>query len=203
MRKKRIVSLVPLLSVAALLSVTGCSAGGLFGSNSGRLRLVLSGDGSSAAAAAISANLDNDESHLSHWFDSASVTLSSVLARNLDGQLINVDFALPVTVDVVKMENGKQVTLPDGALPAGTYDQVVIVMTAVSGTTHDGTEVTVEPPGGGWTAVVPICPLEVADGSTETVGITLNVRNSFLLVGSHWGFQPRFQSRLDCASTGP
>jgi hypothetical protein len=76
-------------------------------------------------------------------------------------------------------------------------------MTAVSGTTHDGTVVTIEPPGGGWTAVVPICPLEVAAGATETVGITLNVRNSFARSGLHWGFHPQFRSRTSCAGTEP
>lgn len=209
MHKKRIAPLLPVLTFAGLLTVAGCSAGGLFGSNSAHLRMVLSGDGSGAnasVAADQSPALNgpgNDESHLSHWFESASVTLSSVLVRNLDGQLINVDFDLPVTVDVVKMENGKQVMLPDGVLPPGTYDQVVIVMTAVEGTTRDGTDITIEPPGGGWTAVVPICPLEVAEGSTETVSITLDVRNSFLQSGFHWGFQPRFHARASCPATEP
>ena len=200
--KKRIASLIPVLTLAALAA--GCNGGGLFGSNNARIRLVLSGDGGGAgAAASITADERNDEFHLSHWFESASVTLSSILVRNLDGQLINVSVDLPVTVDVVKMESGKQITLPDGTLPAGAYDQVVLVMTAVEGTTHDGTVITIEPPGGGWTAVVPICPLEVAEGATETVGITLDVRSSFLQAGTHWGFQPRFHARAACPGTEP
>lgn len=202
MTKKRIASLLSALSVSALVAVAGCNGDGLFGSNSGRLRVVLSNGGTTAAPAlSESANEQGDDSHLSAWFESANVTLSSVLARNLDGQLINVDLALPMTVDVVKVEGGKQVVLPDGTLPAGSYDQVVIVITAVEGTTKDGTQVTIEPPGGGWTAVVPICQLDVAAGSTSTVDITLNARNSFLQSGSHWGFSPRFQSHLNCATT--
>ena len=202
MTRKRIASLLSVLSVAALVAAAGCNGDGLFGSNSGRLRVVLSNGGTTAAPALNGSEDEHgDGSHLSAWFESAKVTLSSVLARNLDGQLINVDLTLPITVDVVQIEGGKQVVLPDGTLPTGSYDQVVLVITAVEGTTKDGTLVTIEPPGGGWTAVVPICQLDVAAGSTETVDITLNARNSFLQSGSHWGFQPRFQSHLNCAST--
>jgi hypothetical protein len=201
--KKRIASLVTLLSMATLLVATGCNGDGLFGSNQGRLQVTLSADAAGSAAPALdgSAGESSDGGRLSSWFQSASVTLSSVLVRNLHGQLINVDVALPVTVDVVKIEGGKQVVLPAGTLPVGSYDQVVLVITAVEGTTRNGTVITIEPPGGGWTAVVPICQLDVAEGATETVDLTLNVRNSFLQVGSHWDFQPRFRSRLVCAGT--
>jgi len=193
-----------MLSLAALLAVAGCNGDGMFGSNNARLRVHLSADGAAVAGPALdgSSNEHGDD-HLSFWFESAQVTLSSVLVRNLDGQLINVDIELPVTVDVVQIEGGKQVELPAGTLPAGTYDQVVIVLTAVEGTRHDGTVVTIQPPGGGWTAVVPICPLEVAEGATESVDITLNARNSFLQLGSHWGFHPEFHSRLSCPATEP
>jgi hypothetical protein len=96
---------------------------------------------------------------------------------------------------VVRIDGGKQVVLPDGFLPADTYDQVVLVMTAVQGVTNDGTVITVEPPGGGWTAVVPICPIEVTDAAAETVAIAFNVRNSFLRLGiNNFSFQPRFRS---------
>ena len=209
---KRIASLVRLLPLAALFVIAGCGDGFL-SSNSGRLRVVMSADGAGSApplvadvgqAAAGSEaehgddDDDDDGERLSRSFTAATVTLSSVLVRNLDGQLVDVDFDLPVTVDVVKLEGGKQVVLPSGTLPEGIYDQVVIVITAVQGTTLDGTVVTIEPPGGGWTAVVPICPLEVAAGATETVDIALNARSSFLRVGSHWDFHPRFRSRLVC-----
>jgi hypothetical protein len=203
-------SWTPVLGLAAAFAVGGCNADGLFGNNTGRIRVVLSGDAGGASASvaadpALSSATDerNDDSRLSHWFDSVKVTLSSVLVRNLDGKLVNVPIALPVTVDVVKIEGGKQVVLPNGTLPAGTYDQVVIVITAVQGTAHDGTVMTIEPPGGGWTAVVPICALEVAEGATSTVGITLNVRSSFLRFGTHWSFLPRFQSRTICAAAKP
>jgi hypothetical protein len=48
--------------------------------------------------------------------------------------------------------------------------------------------------------VIPTCPLEVTDATTTTVGIALNVRNSFVQLGtSWWGFQPRFRSLVDCS----
>ena len=136
-------------------------------------------------------------------FEAAQVTLTSILARTTAGELVDLDVELPVVVDVVRIDGGKQVVLPDGILPADTYDQVVLVMTAVQATTLDGASVTVEPPGGGWTAVIPICPIEVTDGTTATVGIALNVRNSFLRVGNWWSFQPRFRSlgNADCATS--
>jgi hypothetical protein len=206
---KQIASRVLLLPLAALFAIAGCGDGFL-SSNNGRLRVVMSADGAgsapSLAADAGSASGseaqpgddDDDGERLSRSFTAATLTLSSVLVRNLDGQLVDVDFDLPVTVDVVKLEGGKQVVLPSGILPEGTYDQVVIVITAVQGTTLNGTTVTIEPPGGGWTAVVPICPLEVAAGATETVDIALNAKSSFLRIGSHWDFHPRFRSRLVC-----
>jgi hypothetical protein len=94
----------------------------------------------------------------------------------------------------VKIDGGKQVQLPDGFLPPGNYDQVVIVITAVQGVTNNGTVITIEPPGGGWTSVIPICPFAVAEGETAAVGLGFNVRNSFLQLGNNWSFQPRFRS---------
>jgi hypothetical protein len=121
------------------------------------------------------------------------VTLSSVFARNYEGELIDASMALPVTVDVIQMESGREITLPDGDLPPGTYDQIVVVMTAVQGVTGDGTTVTIEPPGGGWTAVVPVCPFDVVDGSTTVVGLTLAVRRSFSWRDNRFHFDPHFE----------
>ncbi len=196
--KMRMAWWLPALILAGLYAGAACSNDGMVGSNDGRLRVVLSAEEAGAAAPA-RGEADHeddrdDDIKLKAWFQSAQVTLSSVLVRNFDGELIDADLDLPVTVDVVKVEGGKRIVLTGGALPAGTYDQVVFVMTAVSGTTHDGTIVTIQPPGGGWT----ICPLEVVEGGTANVAITLNVRRSFLRHGGWWSFQPRFASRLDC-----
>lgn len=198
--------------LGAVLATAGCNLDSLFGSGGARMQVVLAPDGAGRLANvitdsvnALAHNGEDDNNSARTWsFQTATVTLSSILARTTEGELVDLDVPLPVTVDVVKIDGGKQVVLPDGLLPADTYDQVVLVMTAVQGTTRDGAKVTINPPGGGWTAVIPICPLEVTDGNTATVGIALNVRNSFIRSGSWWSFQPRFRSleNADCASAG-
>jgi hypothetical protein len=106
---------------------------------------------------------------------------------------------LPAMVDVVAMEEGgRTVTLPDGTLPPATYDQIVVVMTHVEGVLWDGTIITITPPGGGWTAIVPVCPFEVADGSTAIVGLMLPVRTAFAWGEGRFRFEPRFRSRVRC-----
>lgn len=190
------------------LIVGGCNLDAL-GSDEGRVRFILSRDGGGSVPGVANividstANLDDDDDddHRAWSFQAATVTLSSIMVRNEDGVLTNLPATLPVTVDVVKIDGGKQVQLPDGILPTGNYDQVVLVITAVKGVTLDGTQVTIEPPGGGWTAIVPVCPFAVAAGATTPVGIAFNVRHSFLKLGSWWSFQPRFRSfSADCAT---
>lgn len=185
--------------------LAGC--GSLFGSDGGNVRLVLSGDtgGSSNLVApnVVAGSDDKDnkgsgDDRLSLMFESAKVTLSSVLFRTLDGELVPVDMDLPVTVDVVRLENGRSVTLPEGVVPDDTYDQVVIVITAVEGTTRDGAKITIQPPGGGWTSVIQQCPIEIAPGSTETVAVRLMTRNSFVRLNNNWAFAPRFLARTNC-----
>ena len=195
------------LAIGVVLMTAGCDLDSLFG-GSGNVKVVLSRDGGGLGAiaanmvqdSAAALNRDDDDNHrVGAWsFQTATVTLSSILARTTDGELVNLDVDLPITVDVVKIDGGRQLQLPDGFLPPDTYDQIVVVMTAVRGVTRDGTAVTIEPPGGGWTAVIPICQLEISDGTTTTVGLGLNVRNSFVQVGNWWSFQPRFRSLVDC-----
>jgi hypothetical protein len=211
MRNERgIPRLMRVLALGIPFVLAGCGVDGLFGSDRSRVRVVVSGDDESARASVVAASLstsgdddkarDKDKSksdRLSSWFESAQVIVSSVMFRSVDGELVDAHMDLPVTVDLVKVEGGRQFVLPDGFLPDDTYDQVVLVMTAIRGTTRDGTVITIEPPGGGWTAVVPICALEV-DGHTETVGLRLQVRDSFLRGGDRWSFQPRFRTRGDC-----
>jgi hypothetical protein len=188
------------------LIASGCNIDGLFGNDGGRVRLVLSPDGTGANSNVIPDSTgslldedDDDERPRGLWlFNTANVTLSSVLVRTSDGELVDLDVDLPISVDVVKIDGGKHIALPDGVLPVGDYDQVVLVITAVQAIAHDGTVITIEPPGGGWTSIIPICPLAVVEGETATVGIAFNVRNSFLRLNNWWSFQPRFRSLNDC-----
>ena len=194
------------LAMGAVFLTAGCNLDSLFGGG-GNVKMTLSRDGGSALGSLVADSVlfhqsgDDDDEHevRGFGFQTATVTLSSILGRNLDGQLVPLDIDLPITVDVVKLDNGKQIVLPDGNLPNGTYDQFVLVITAVQGTTSDGTKVTLDPPGGGWTAVIPTCPLEITDAATTTVDVALNVRNSFIRFGEHsFSFQPRFRSLVDC-----
>lgn len=208
--QKHVSELTRSLTFGLALIVGGCNLD-VFGGNDGRVRVILAPDGAAAIANIIPDSTgalrddddddDDKDRRGAWWFQTATVTLSSILVRTEDGELVNLDVPLPVTVDVVKIDGGKQVQLPDGILPAANYDQVVLVITAVQGVTHDGTVVTIEPPGGGWTAIVPICPFAVLEGETTDVGIAFNVRHSFLKLGSWWSFQPRFRSFSDCDSS--
>ena len=162
--------------------------------------------GPAASSPAASGDYDDDHDGKDGDWDydrprlqSANVTFSSVLARNYDGVLVDVDMELPVTVDIIQMEERRRsVALPEGDLPPGTYDQVVVVMTAVQVVTGNGTTITVEPPGGGWTAVVNMCPFEVAEGEVTPVALELPVRRAFSWDGGHFRFEPRFRSRVRC-----
>ena len=198
------------LGVGALLVTAGCDLNSLF-HDGGKVQVTLQRDGGGLGDIVANAVADSPAALADHgdddggnrargtWtFQTATVTLSSVMARTTKGELVDLDIDLPVDVDVVRIDGGRQLQLPDGFLPGDTYDQIVLVMTAVRGLTRDGTAVTIQPPGGGWTAVIPICPLEVDESQTTAVGIALNVRNSFVQAGNWWSFQPRFRSVTSC-----
>ncbi len=193
------------LAAGLLLVVAGCSDA--IGVNEGRVRFVLSAgasavDAEPAAAEPLQHGDDGDDrdhgDHKPSWFfKTAKVTFSSILARNLEGVLVNVAMDLPVPVDVVTMEGGREVTLPDGELPPATYDQVVVVMTEVQVVTHDGTTITIEPPGGGWTSIIAICPFDVEEGETTMVSIQFDLKQAFSRRAGRFHFKPRFVCEED------
>jgi Domain of unknown function (DUF4382) len=193
------------LALGLALLMAGCGGSdNMLGPNQGRVRFVLSSGStvlatSQPAATAGAATTDGtgpltdgETYEPRRLFQSASVDLTSVLARNSDGVLVNVDMSLPVTVDILSMDNGRHVTLPDGDLPSGTYDQLVLVLKKFQGTTLDSTQVTIVPPGGGWTTVVPVCAFTVDSSVTTTVSLGFDLRNAFLWRNNHYFFQPRF-----------
>jgi len=90
------------------------------------------------------------------------------------------------------LDSTKEVTLPAGVLPPATYDQIVVVMTQVEVVLLDGTGIAITPPGGGWTAIVPVCPFAVADGETTTVGIKFDIGKAFSWRDSRYHFKPHF-----------
>jgi hypothetical protein len=186
------------LAVAALVA-TGCSDSAKMTSNpagSGQVRMILGGGGSSGVMAATSSTpVLGDGS--GRTIQSATITLSSVLARNLDGQLINVTMDLTAPVDLVALLQGGTVNLPMGSLPAGTYDQLVVVIRTLHVVLSDGTQLDVTPPGGGWTAIVPATPFDVVAGQMTTVTLQFQANGAFQFVNGQLVFNPNFSCQTD------
>lgn len=202
--------LATVLVAGLVLVAAGCSSSdSILGVNEGRVRFVLSSssgtvgtgaEGSAPVPAAAQDGAvimrhgddDRDDDDGRRFLTSANVTLSSILAPNLDGVVVHVDMDLPVTVDVLSMDGATEVMLPDAILPLATYVQVVVLITQVEVVTFDGTTIRITPPGGGWTAIVPICPFVVEQGATTTVGLTFMLEHAFKWRDNRFHFQPRF-----------
>jgi hypothetical protein len=187
------------LSVLALALVACGGSDSMLGVGNGKVRFLLSAAdepalGAADGAAAVDAMHGGDEGPR-RLFASARVTFSSILARNLDGVLVNVQMQLPTTVDILTIEGGRRIQLPEGNLPAATYDQLVVVMTELRAVTHDGTTITIDPAGGGWTAIVPVCPFTVDEEGPTTVSLELMVRRSLFWREGRLHFEPRLACR--------
>ncbi len=207
MRHKGARTVVFLTLAALALLAAGCAGtdstvGGSF--RDGQVRVFLSAGTGSAAGVSTAGGL-NSAVALSEQggpqIQAASVTLSSILARNLEGQLIDIAMDLPVTFDLVALAQGQTVELPMGSLPAGSYDQLVVVIRAVSVTLADGTVVEVTPPGGGWTAIVRTDPFDVAEGTTTTVQLHFRAGRAFRWLNGQIDFQPEFDCDIDDGGT--
>jgi hypothetical protein len=192
---KRLGSVATLLAVGITLLAAGCGdGGGALGPDEGRVQFVLSSGATASGLLLSDGDGDGDrDGDGRQWFQSASVTFSSFLARNLDGVLVNVDMELPATVDVLALRESQEVSLPAGVLPPATYDQLVVVMTQVEVVTHDGTGITITPPGGGWTAIVPVCQFEVVDGGTTSVDLRFMGGRAFGWRNGGYHFKPHFE----------
>ncbi len=184
------------LALAGLAVALGLAAGCSSASDTmtqggkGAVRIVMS---ASAVAPVSPAVTEGGDPSSDHELQAANVTFASILARNLDGELIDVTIDLPVTVDLLELVSGGSLTLPAGFLPPGTYDQLVIVMTKLELTLASGTVVTVDPPGGGWTAIVPVAEtFTVAEGQTTTVRVIFRHGSSFHWLNGEWEFHPDF-----------
>lgn len=210
--------LTTVLVAGLALVAAGCSSSdSILGVNEGRVRFVISSssgtvgtgaEGSAPVPAAAQDGAvimrhgdddrddDDDDDDGRRFLTSANVTLSSILARNLEGVLVHVDVDLPVTVDVLSMDGATEVMLPDAILPLATYVQVVVLITQVEVVTFDGTTIRITPggtpPASGWTVIVPICPFVVEQGATTTVGLTFMLEHAFKWRDNRFHFQPRF-----------
>jgi hypothetical protein len=182
------------LATAAILT-SSCSNSGSNG-NGGKVRMILGG-GSTQAATLGPTQATTLSDGSGRTIDSASISLSSILARNLDGQLIDVSMALPVTLDIIQLIQGRTVELPIGTLPVGSYDQLVIVIRSLHVGLSDGTLIDVTPPGGGWTAIVRTDPFEVVDGSVTTVHLHFRSDRAFQWINNHLEFDPEFDCTVE------
>lgn len=168
-----------------------CSNGsdGMMNGGQGRVEFVMS-----AAAPATATATTLGDSSTESGLKAARVTFASILARNLDGELVDVTIDLPVTVDLLGLVSNGSFTLPAGYLPPGTYDQLVIVMTKVELTLQNDTVVTIDPPGGGWTAIVRVTePFTVVEGLTTTVTVRFRIERLFEWLEDRWEFHPEFE----------
>jgi hypothetical protein len=181
----------------AALILGGCSDSGKMvgSSNTGRVRMIMGGPRQAATGGVAAATALNDGT--GRTLTAAEITVSSVLARNLDGQLIDVTMDLPATVDLVALIGGGTTELPIGALPVGTYDQLVVVIRSLHVELSDGTQVDVTPPGGGWTAIVNTDAFDVVDGQVTTVTLHFRANGAFQFVNGHLEFTPGFDCEHD------
>jgi hypothetical protein len=177
----------------ALLALTapGCSL--LDSNDDGNVRVVLSASGGTSLSPALSDDDDRPGENFFSRLESANVTFASILARNLDGQLIDLNVSLPSTIDLVGLANGNQVTFPAGTLPPGDYDQLVVVLTEVEAVFKDGGSVAITPPGGGWTSIVRVAPFTVVEGQTVTIDLNLRLGKAFRRLGDEFRFFPEFE----------
>ena len=191
------------LALALLLTTSACSA--LTGSgDDGNVRVVLSASEQSSLAPSLATSGDDDDDdddnddgeHRGDRFlarlETANVTIASLLARNTDGVLVDLDMDLPQTIDLKSLVSGEQVTLPAGTLPAGEYDQLVVVMTELELTYLDGGKIALTPPGGGWTSIVRVAQFTVTDGEDATIELQFRMGGALREIGGAVKFFPGF-----------
>ena len=180
--------------VLAPVLATGCSdSGSMTGSATGRVRMVMGGPVGTEGTVSAATLTDGDGRRI----DSATIALSSILARNLDGELVDVSIELPIDVDLIDLLQGRTVELPIGSLPVATYDQLVVVIRSLEVVLSDGTDIDVTPPGGGWTAIVRTEPFDVVEGQVTTVNLRFRPERAFRFIEDRLEFQPEFDGEVE------
>ena len=196
-----------LLILSLALTLAACSSNnGESRSRSGNVRVMLTSAPATAApvastdavAAGGSSGGDDGDGGMLSRLSQVNVTFSDLLARNLNGDLVDFVIDLPHTVDLISVINGHEVTLPAGTLPAGMYDQVVVVINHVQFVFTDGGKIDLTPPGGGWTRIIPVQTFEVVDGQTTTIELRFKPDHAFEDMDGEFHFFPDF----DCDTHG-
>ena len=153
----------------------------------------LSGGTTGLSNAVLPQDDDGEDDDIQSKLANVNVTFSSLMARNLDGELVSLVIDLPQTVDLISVLNGRQVSLPAGTLPPGMYDQIVVVIRKVEFVFVDGTSKVLTPPGGGWTRIIPVETFEVIDGQTITIELRFNPLHAFEELNGEFEFSPDFE----------
>jgi len=154
---------------------------------------TLSGGTTGLSNAVLPQDDDGEDDDIQSKLANVNVTFSSLMARNLDGELVSLVIDLPQTVDLISVLNGRQVSLPAGTLPPGMYDQIVVVIRKVEFVFVDGTSKGLTPPGGGWTRIIPVETFEVIDGQTITIELRFNPLHAFEELNGEFEFSPDFE----------
>jgi uncharacterized protein DUF4382 len=203
-----------LLGLVVLVLVAACSnsSSGESDARSGNVRVMLTADSLSTATATNAASTslgttgstttfdgddDDGDNDILSRLEHVNVTFSSLLARNLDGDLVDLVVDLPRTVDLVGLMNGQQIMLPTGTLPPGMYDQIVVVIRSVEFVFLNGGKIELTPPGGGWTKIVPVATFEVIEGQTTTIELRFKPFGAFRELDGKFEFFPDFDCRSD------
>jgi len=196
--------LLPLLVLLVMALGVACShdsAGSDSRQGNVRVKLSAAPVTMSAATGTTGASTDNfdgddgdddDAGSILSRLEHVNVTFASLLARNLDGDLVDMTIALPTTVDLIPVISGHEFSLPIGTLPPGMYDQIVVVITQVEFVFLNGGKIALTPPGGGWTRIVPVAPFEVIDGQTTTIMLRLRTLDAFKELNGDFQFFPDF-----------
>ena len=188
----------PLLAVLLLLPVAACSDSTGSGGD-GNVRIVLSATEQASLSPSLSTS-DGDGEHDGGGHDSflarvetAEVTIASMLARKTDGVLVDLSMDLPATIDIKALLNGEKFSLPAGTLPAGDYDQIVVVMTKLDLTFINGGGLALTPPGGGWTSIVKVAPFTITDGQDAQIDLEFRMGGALRELNGIVKFFPDFE----------
>jgi hypothetical protein len=183
-----------LATIAFAIVLAGCSSDStndLFENEpEGNVRVLLTSGGSSAAAvlagrgegkgdgsdADEGGDEPGDEPAPSNPIVGVVIRVSDFEARSTTlQQFVDIAAEFPVEVDLVALSaGGGSFELAVGSLAPDTYDELIIVLSALVLTAEDGTVVTIEPPGGGWTVPLTVEPFTVVEGEVTTIQLELD-----------------------------
>jgi len=183
---------LPLFAVGLALLSGACSSNSS-SDNASKGSLAVTMGATRAPAGGVQAATTGDDGDALSHLKAATMTISSVEVRNSDGTWVVIDSGLPATVDLLAMLSaGNSVTLPADLVPEGTYNALQIMITKVDLTLLDDTQISITPPGMGWTVQIPV-DFTVVAGEATTVNLNLRCDNSFQLINGEFEFDPEVE----------